>query len=100
MLFFVQEALRSLWAAAFPGEACSSLKTERWKDMGWQVRRAGRKLKDVIIYQKATFLQRRRRGGTRAVVHRNQLPVPCQLGSFNAAAAPGRTLKSLQTVNP
>jgi len=31
-----QGALRALWAAAFPGEPCTVLKTERWKDMGWQ----------------------------------------------------------------
>ena len=36
---FVQEILRQLWAAAYPGEPCDSLKTERWKDMGWQVHR-------------------------------------------------------------
>lgn len=32
-----QEMLRQLWAAAYPREPCDSLKTERWKDMGWQV---------------------------------------------------------------
>ena len=32
-----QAALQSLWSAAFPGEAWVSPRTERWKDMGWQV---------------------------------------------------------------
>ncbi|KAG2484476.1 hypothetical protein HYH03_016710 [Edaphochlamys debaryana] len=31
-----QEALRRLWGLAFAGEACTQLKTARWKDMGWQ----------------------------------------------------------------
>ncbi|KAF8071076.1 elmoA [Scenedesmus sp. PABB004] len=31
-----QDALRELWALAFPGEACEALKCARWKDMGWQ----------------------------------------------------------------
>ena len=33
-----QDALRQLWAAGFPDEPCASLRTERWKDMGWQAR--------------------------------------------------------------
>lgn len=35
-----QDALRQLWAAAFPDEPCASLRTERWKEMGWQARSA------------------------------------------------------------
>ena len=37
-LHAAQEMLRQLWTAAYPGEPCDALKTERWKDMGWQVR--------------------------------------------------------------
>ena len=32
----LQDALRALWSLAFPGEPCTSLKCDRWKDMGWQ----------------------------------------------------------------
>lgn len=31
-----QEALRSLWYAAFPGEELRGLISEQWKEMGWQ----------------------------------------------------------------
>ncbi|MEW5311722.1 MAG: hypothetical protein WDW38_003410 [Sanguina aurantia] len=31
-----QSQLRLLWAAAFPGIPCTSLKSEQWKEMGWQ----------------------------------------------------------------
>ncbi|XP_073151295.1 uncharacterized protein [Henckelia pumila] len=31
-----QEALRALWAAAFPGEKLQGLISEQWKEMGWQ----------------------------------------------------------------
>ncbi|KAG9147713.1 hypothetical protein Leryth_014866 [Lithospermum erythrorhizon] len=31
-----QEALRSLWYAAFPGEVLFGLISEQWKEMGWQ----------------------------------------------------------------
>jgi len=31
-----QDLLRELWGAAFPGEPCTSLRSGRWKDMGWQ----------------------------------------------------------------
>ncbi|CAA0842451.1 ELMO/CED-12 family protein [Striga hermonthica] len=31
-----QEALRSLWHAAFPGEELHGLISEQWKEMGWQ----------------------------------------------------------------
>lgn len=31
-----QEALRRLWGVAFPEEPWVALRTERWKDMGWQ----------------------------------------------------------------
>lgn len=32
----VQEALRALWDAAFPGEELCGLVSEQWKEMGWQ----------------------------------------------------------------
>ncbi|KAG5538751.1 hypothetical protein RHGRI_019341 [Rhododendron griersonianum] len=32
----VQEALRALWDAAFPGEELCGLVSEQWKAMGWQ----------------------------------------------------------------
>lgn len=31
-----QQALRKLWAAAFPDLPCTTLKTAQWKEMGWQ----------------------------------------------------------------
>lgn len=34
-----QEQLRELWGLAFPGQPCEALKTPKWKDMGWQVRK-------------------------------------------------------------
>ncbi|KAK9809149.1 hypothetical protein WJX72_010219 [[Myrmecia] bisecta] len=31
-----QDELRRLWSFGFPGEPCTSLRSTRWKDMGWQ----------------------------------------------------------------
>ena len=33
---FLQEALKALWNAAFPGEELRGLISEQWKEMGWQ----------------------------------------------------------------
>ena len=32
----LQDALRELWILAYPGRELPSLKSELWKEMGWQ----------------------------------------------------------------
>ena len=32
----LQDALRELWSLAYPGRELPSLKSELWKEMGWQ----------------------------------------------------------------
>lgn len=36
VLYYLQEALRALWHAAFPNIVLRGLISEQWKDMGWQ----------------------------------------------------------------
>ena len=49
LLHMCQEALRQLWAKGFPDEPCTSLRTARWKDMGWQVRGACTRCRSNLI---------------------------------------------------
>lgn len=34
--FWLQDALKQLWRLAYPDRELPALKTELWKDMGWQ----------------------------------------------------------------
>lgn len=35
-IFCLQDALRQLWRLAYPDRQLPALKSEAWKDMGWQ----------------------------------------------------------------